>query len=165
MKPLGRLVVAAAAMAAVLGASLAATAHAAPNCNARAAVQLEKRLPVQPYRAGVLGQTICVDFTGDGRRDIVFSGSVAMTQGAHYWAAFRATRSSWVRVKFKRGCCRADPRFGRAIGIGRSGRQIVVKEAVYRSDDPGCCPTGGTRIGTWGWRSGRLALVDVTLDP
>lgn len=150
-----------------IGAACApASASASPICNARAAAQLEKRLPVTPYNAGRrIGQTLCFDMTGDGRKDIVFSGWQFMNHGAHYWAAFRATRSNWVRMKFKRGCCRADPRFGSGIQIRRSGRDVVVHEPVYATSDPACCPSGGTKTGIWRWRNPHLILVDVLREP
>jgi len=146
----------------IAGGILPSSATAAPTCNARAAAQLEKRLPVTPYNLGRrLGRTLCIDITRDGRKDIVFSGWQFMNHGAHYWAAFRATRSGWVRMKFKRGCCRADPKTGAGIQIRRSGRDVVVSEPVYGSADPACCPSGGTRTGTWRWRSPHLILIDV----
>lgn len=158
----------AAVLAAVViaAACVPASAPAAPTCNARAAAQLEKRLPVTPYNVGRrIGQTLCFDMTGDGRKDIVFSGWQFMNHGAHYWAAFRATRSNWVRMKFKRGCCRADPRTGAGIQIRRSGRNVVVHEPVYETSDPACCPSGGTKTGIWRWRSPHLILVDVLREP
>jgi hypothetical protein len=122
-------------------------------------------LPVEPFNLGRrLGQTQCFDFTGDGRRDIVFTGWEFMNHGAHYWAAFRATRTGWIRVKFKRGCCRADPRFGAGIVIGHAGRRIIVTEPVYAADDPACCPSRGTKTGTWRWLRTSLGLISVTRE-
>ncbi len=142
------------------------SAAGSPPCSGRTAAQLEKRLPVTPFNLGRrLGETLCFDFTGDGRKDIVFTGWVAMNHGAHYWAAYRATRSRWVRVKFKGGCCRADPRTSPGIVIARSDDDIVVSQTIYRPGEPLCCPTGGTRIGVWSWQGKNLALVEVTIDP
>jgi hypothetical protein len=141
------------------------SATAAPRCGKGAAADLESRVPVTPYDAGRrLGQVKCFDVTGDGRDDIVFTGWEFMNRGAHYWAAFRATRTDWVRMKFKRSCCRADPRVGSGLSLERSGRSIIVSQPVYRSSDPACCPTGGTRTGTWQWRHGMLALIDTTRE-
>lgn len=151
---------------ALIGGLRALPATAAPKCNAGVAAQLERGLPVSPFSFGARnGQTLCFDFTGDGRKDIVFSGWEAMNRGAHWWAAYRATRTGWARVKFKRGCCRANPKFGSGIQLRRSGREIVVTEPVYAPDDPGCCPTLGTKTGTWRWVRTTLGLVDVTRDP
>lgn len=157
-------VLCAVAMTAALVAS-SAPAMAAPACNSGTAARLEKRLPVTPFDLGKrLGQTKCSDFTGDGRKDIVFTGWEYMNHGAHYWAAFRATKKHWVRVKFKRGCCKGFPKNGAGIAIKRSGKDIIVSQPVYASDDPACCPSGGTKTGTWRWGEGRLALVDVTRE-
>ena len=143
-----------------------APASSAPRCGKRLATELEKRLPVTPYDAvRRLRQVKCYDITGDGREDIVFSGWEFMNHGAHYWAAFRATRTEWKRMKFKRSCCRADPRVGVGISLERSGHAVTVSQPVYRSSDPACCPTGGTRSGTWRWRHEMLALTDTTRSP
>jgi hypothetical protein len=152
---------------AIIGLVVASSpASPAPECGKRAAAMLEKRLPVTPYDAGRrLGQVKCFDLTGDGRQDIVFSGWEFMNHGAHYWAAFRATRTRWVRMKFKRSCCRADPRVGVGLFLKRSGRTLIVRQPIYRSSDPACCPTGGTRTGTWQWRHRMLALTDTTREP
>jgi hypothetical protein len=145
---------------------LATPAGAAPRCGKAAAAELEKRLPVTPYDAARrLRQVKCYDVTGDGRKDIVFSGWEYMNHGAHYWAAFRATRADWVRMKFKHSCCRGNPRSGAGIFLRRSGRAIVVSQPVYRASDPACCPTGGTRIGTWRWRHKKLTLTDRAHKP
>jgi hypothetical protein len=166
MAPVTRLLLVGTALTGAIFASLASLATASPACSKRTAVRLERRLPVTPFNLGRhLGQTKCFDFTGDGREDIVFTGWEFMNHGAHYWAAFRATRSNWVRVKFKRGCCRADPKVGVGLAIRRSGREIAVTQPVYDSDDPACCPSGGTKTGWWGWRRRALALVDVVRDP
>jgi hypothetical protein len=108
---------------------------------------------------------LCFDFTGDGRKDIVFTGWEAMNHGPHYWAAFRATASGWARVKFKHSCCRSNPRLGAGIQIARSGDTIIVTEPKYRPSDPACCPTGGTNEGDWRWQRRQLALVQARSRP
>jgi hypothetical protein len=141
-------------------------ASAAPRCGSAAAAQLEGQLPVTPYNLGRrLGETLCFDLTGDGRRDIVFTGWEFMNHGAHYWAAFRATANGWRRMKFKRSCCRADPRAGVGLGLHRGGRTLIVRQPNYEPDDAACCPTGGTDEGRWRWRRGRLELVRVATRP
>jgi hypothetical protein len=165
MAPVMRFLLAATAFAIAMFTSLAPSAAASPICSKRTATRLEQRLPVTPYNFGRhLGQAKCLDFTGDGREDIVFTGWEFMNHGAHYWAAFRATRTNWVRVKFKRSCCRADPKTGVGIAIQRSGREIGVTQPVYDSDDPACCPSGGSKTGWWGWRRRQLVLLDVVRD-
>ena len=56
--------------------------------------ELERRLPVSIFGERI-GQTLCFDFTGDGREDIVFTGWLFANRGAHYWAAFRARGDGW----------------------------------------------------------------------
>jgi hypothetical protein len=166
MKRSAPVALAVAAAIAVPGMFSTTPATAAPRCNPGVAAQLERGLPVTPFNLGRrLGQTQCFDFTGDGRRDIVFTGWEFMNHGAHYWAAFRATRTGWVRVKFKRGCCRANPRFGAGISIRHAGREIIVTEPVYAPDDPACCPSLGTKTGTWRWLRTTLGLLHVTREP
>ena len=66
---------------------------------------------------------------------------------------------------FKHDCCRANPRFGAGISIRHAGHGIRVTEPVYASDDPACCPSLGTKTGTWRWLRTSLGLVDVTREP
>jgi hypothetical protein len=135
------------------------TAAAPPTCGVSLGDQLEKRLPVGPFDKRK-GQTLCFDFTGDGRQDIVFSGWEYATNGAHYWAAFRATSVGWTKVIFKRDCCRV--RRATKMRIAHVGRVIVVTQPIFKTNDPGCCPTGGRRTGRWRWTGGALKLISVT---
>lgn len=107
-----------------------------------------------------IGQTLCFDFTGDGRKDIVFTGWLFKDHGAHYWAAFRARGDNWVRAIFKRDCCAVRRATG--IKVRRAGRVIVVRQPIYKAANKACCPTGGTRTGRWRWVGTQLKLVSVT---
>jgi hypothetical protein len=140
----------------------AGTAVTPPVCNAATGDALEQRLPVGPF-AERIGQTLCFDFTGDGSRDIVFSGAEFANNGAHYWAAFRSRGDGWVRVIFKRDCCRV--RRATKMRIARSGATIVVRQPIFRTADRGCCPTGGTRTGRWRWTGSVLKLISTTDSP
>jgi hypothetical protein len=140
-------------------ASGTGAAVAPPACGVLTGDALEKRLPVGPFDVRI-GQTLCFDFTGDGQKDIVFSGWEYANNGAHYWAAFRATATGWTRVIFKRDCCRV--RRATKIRIARSGATLVVRQPIYRKADHGCCPTGGTRTGRWRWTGSTLKLVSTT---
>jgi hypothetical protein len=134
-------------------------AAVAPACNTATGDQLEKRLPVGPFDNRI-GQTLCFDFTGDGRRDIVFSGWVYANHGAHYWAAFQARADGWTRVIFKRDCCRVRRATG--MRISHSGATLIVSQPIYRKGDPACCPMGGTRTGRWRWTGAMLKLISTT---
>ncbi len=146
----------------VLFAGATGTAATPPVCSVATGDELETRLPVGPFDERI-GQTLCFDFTGDGRKDIVFSGSEFANNGAHYWAAFRARGDDWARVIFKRDCCRV--RRATKMRIGRSGATIFVTQPIFRAADRGCCPTGGTQTGRWRWTGGALKLVSTTVKP
>ena len=137
-------------------------ASAPPSCNKATGDALEKRLPVGPFNTR-RGQTLCFDFTGDGRRDIVFTGWEFANSGAHYWAAFRARGGGWTSVIFKRDCCRV--RRATRLRIARSGATVVVSQPIYRKADSGCCPTGGTRTGRWRWNGVTLRLAGTSDTP
>jgi hypothetical protein len=142
------------------GASGAATAPL--SCKATGD-KLETRLPVGPFDKRI-GQTLCFDFTGDATKDIVFSGWVYASNGAHYWAAFRGLGGdSWKLVIFKRDCCRV--RRANRMRISRVGATIVVTQPIYRTRDLPCCPSGGTRTGRWRWTGAKLKLVGTTDKP
>lgn len=138
------------------------TATVPQTCSVLTGDELEKRLPIGPFEERI-GQTLCFDFTGDGLKDIVFSGWIFANDGAHYWAAFRAGAEGWTRVIFKRDCCRV--RRATKIRIARSGATVVVRQPIFREKDRGCCPTGGTRTGRWRWNGVTLKLAGTTDAP
>ena len=49
-----------------------------------------------------------------------------------------------------------DPNFRSAVISAQDGRSVTVKQYRYRTDDPNCCPSGGTRAYTFTWSGGRL---------
>ena len=143
------------------------TAHAAASCSKQAAAQLRRSLPsfasLRPYSE--FGQHVCVDFTGDGRNDLVLTRWEFMNHGAHYWAAYRRTsKGTWVRVAGRNDCCSAKRFPSAGISIDRDGDRVVVSQPVYLSDDPACCPQGGTKSARWGWVNGRLVRLGVSFD-
>jgi len=140
----------------------AGTAVTTPECGAAVGDDLEQRLPVGPFDKRV-GQTLCFDFTGDGREDIVFTGWEFADNGAHYWAAFRARGDDWSRVIFKRDCCRV--RRATKIRIARLGGTILVRQPIFRPGNKNCCPTGGTQTGRWRWNGVALKLLGTTTSP
>ena len=124
-------------------------------CSKTTGDRLEKRLPVGPFDKRI-GQTLCFDFTGDGRTDIVFSGWEYVDNGAHYWAAFRSTAAGWTSVIFKRDCCRV----ARATNmrISRTGAVLVVSEPIFSK----ARKQVGTRTGRWRWNGHVLKLLSTT---
>jgi hypothetical protein len=150
---------------AILLALVPATAFArASNACREAAARARTTLPdyssFQPYSS--IGQARCFDFTGDGRRDLVVTRWEAMNHGAHYWAAFRHRRDgSYTQIIGLHDCCSSRPRFGLTIGIRHVGPVLFVSQAVYRSTDAYCCPSGGSKTGRWEYRAHRLRLVSI----
>ena len=47
---------------------------------------------------------------------------------------------------------------GRGFGIRLENDELAVASPVYRSGDPGCCPTGGWRIRRFGWNGARFTV-------
>lgn len=49
-----------------------------------------------------------------------------------------------------------DPNFRSAVIAAQNGQSVTVKQYRYRTDDPNCCPTGGTRDYVFTWSGGGL---------
>jgi hypothetical protein len=86
-----------------------------------------------PVRAGVFGiRTDTGDLTGDGVRDLLsfedVGGSGAC--GTYRVVAFAETDAGEI---FRRDVCDTQ--------IAISGGDLRIREAVYRADDPHCCPS------------------------
>jgi hypothetical protein len=143
--------------------AMATSASGARSCSRATAKHLAQRLPVakdaEPYLD--LISVRCMDFTRDGRKDIVLTVWAAMNHGAHYWAAFRRTKHGhWKRAAFKSDCCGGHHKYGgMGIAIRRAGSVIVVSQPIYRRGDGACCPSGGTKSRAWSWRHGKLRIV------
>jgi hypothetical protein len=146
-----------------VGVATVDSASGAERCGRGAAKKLVRTLPVakdaEPYLSAI--SVRCMDFTRDGRKDIVFTVWTAMNHGAHYWAAFRkTTHGHWKRVAFKSDCCGGHHRYGGlGIAIQRAGSVIVVSQPIYKKNDGACCPSGGTKSRAWAWRHGKLRIV------
>lgn len=92
----------------------------------------------------------CVDFTRDGRQDIVvvFNGGGSGANIA--WAAFRRTPHDWKRVFFAQGD---------RLTMSVVGHDLLETYPVYRPNDCHCDPTGGVAHREYGWNGHRLVLV------
>jgi hypothetical protein len=155
-----RVVLTAVVVAALLGSGTtapASTRRVSGACGRPTANKLIHTLPIWPAASHYLAldQVLCMDFTGDGRADLVVGVWTAMNHGAHYWAAFRNSSShGWARVAYSSDCCGGHNRYGgMGIGIRRSGKRFVVSQPIYLSSDPACCPSGGTKSAAWVWTS------------
>lgn len=156
-----RAVLVLALLALLPGTAAAKTSNACKAAAAQARTQLPDYSSLRPYSD--IGQALCFDFTGDGRRDLVVTRWEAMNHGAHYWAAFRHGRAGYTQILGLHDCCRRGRKFGTGIALRRLGRDLVVSQPVYKPSDPLCCPTGGDRVGRWSYRNHRLELVSTDI--
>ncbi|MEX1143067.1 MAG: hypothetical protein WD993_07250 [Thermoleophilaceae bacterium] len=107
----------------------------------------------------VATHAVCHDFTGDGRRDVAFAIASGGTGGAFEWAVFRRRpRTSDPAAKRFRKV--AERRSGTHTSMTRRRRLLVVRNPIYRADDPNCCPTGGERLRSYRVKANRVVLVD-----
>lgn len=49
-----------------------------------------------------------------------------------------------------------DPNFRSVVIAAENGQSVTVKQYRYRTNDPNCCPTGGTRDYVFTWSAGHL---------
>jgi len=104
------------------------------------------RVLIEPGQAG---RVLCFDATGDGRVDMVVSLASGGTAGDVGWLLFVPSASRW-RL--------AGSGTGYKLVLRRSGSMLEVVQAVYRSHDPNCCPTGGFDHTLLRWSGGRLVV-------
>jgi hypothetical protein len=152
-----RLVPLAAVLAALaFGAAPASPATGCSLVAAKAAVARGKvfvpglsqnRVPISP---SMVGGVICLDFTRDGKTDMVAAIDSGGTAGAIAWIAFRATPSGWQRVL---------ARSGYKLGLVRAGSDLISTQPIYRKNDANCCPTGGFDHDRWHWDGSKLVVV------
>jgi hypothetical protein len=121
------------AAAAVVMVSTTNFASGSAGCGRSTAKQLIRTLPVakeaEPYRG--LISVICIDFTRDGRKDIVFTVWAAMNHGAHYWAAFRRTNGGkWDQGSVQERLLRRPPSLRRHGHRDRTRGQCDSREAA-----------------------------------
>jgi hypothetical protein len=147
-----------AAVAVVAAALTIAPAHAAERapCNLAAA---KRAIATTHLRMKLLGdssvrvspssadQVLCHDFTRDGRVDIAVTIASGGTAGDVGFAIFRSTSSGW-QVALTRN--------GYKLGLFRVGGDLVSSQAIYRKNDPNCCPTGGFDHERWHWNGARF---------
>ena len=92
----------------------------------------------------------CVDFTRDGKRDMVVLFNGNGSGGVIGWGAFRRAGHDWKLVLF---------RTGDRIELHDVGGDLVETQPVYRKNDAHCCPSGGVAHRQYHWSAGRLRLA------
>jgi hypothetical protein len=154
MRPLLLAALLALALPAAAGAK---TTKACDRAGDAARAALPDYASLTPYSS--IGQTLCFDFTGDGRRDLVITRWLGMNHGAHEWAAYVHEGSRYVMVRHMADCCSGKPRYALGVGIRRRGTALEVSEPIFKKSDALCCPSGGLRIARWRWVDGALRVV------
>ena len=91
-------------------------------------------------------KVLCGSFAGPGSRTMVASLSGPDNVGMLYWAVFRWSGSDWELLLKRR----------QAAVLTAVGGDIRESVSIYRSGDPRCCPSGGTRVRVWHWNGSRL---------
>lgn len=97
-----------------------------------------------------IDETICFDFTGNGRTDVALSVASGGTAGDVGWLILRRTASGW-RLAIGHN--------GYKLGIFRIARDLATSQPIYRKDDPNCCPSGGFAHQRWHWNGTRFVVV------
>jgi hypothetical protein len=130
---------------AITSHSLASTASG--QCSKAEAIEAVKRLGLSDVSANYpVWKVLCGAFTGAGGQAMVASISGSENVGLLYWAVFRWSGSDWRLVVKQR----------RAATLTAAGSDIRETVSIYRSGDPRCCPSGGTKTRIWHWNGSRL---------
>jgi dipeptidyl aminopeptidase/acylaminoacyl peptidase len=126
---------------------LACTAAGARTAVDRSQLPLSKKA----WANGVVGalQHVCVDFSHDGRADLLVLFDGRGSGGVLGWAAFQRTSRDWKPVL---------SRNGGHIGVRSVAGDLIETQPVYRKHDANCCPTGGLAHRRYGWDGDRLRL-------
>jgi hypothetical protein len=122
------------------------SAEAAP-CSKASALETAKRIRLREsdYLQGVF-QVLCGPFAGPRSRIMVASYFGPGNSGVVDWAVFRAAGDLWQLVLTRHE--------GVRLAAVRSDFEEIM--SVYRSGDPRCCPSGGTRSRVWRWNGSRF---------
>ena len=94
-----------------------------------------------------VGKVLCGPFTGPGTNAIAFSFHYYGCIPTSGFAVFRFQGGDWQLVLKN-----ADP----AISLSAAGSDIGERVAVFRTGDPRCVPSGGTKERIWHWDGQQL---------
>lgn len=101
-----------------------------------------------PEVADPVGKVLCGAFTGPGSQTMVVSLLGPGNSGLIEWVVFRWDGGAWQFVMKQPA----------AASITAAGSDIRQTLAIYRPDDPRCCPTGGTKTRIWHWNGTRFTV-------
>jgi Tol biopolymer transport system component len=93
---------------------------------------------------------LCVDFTRDGKRDLVVLFNGNGSGGVLAWATFERASHDWKLVLFRKG--------GR-VEVRSVRGDLVETQPIYRKNDSDCCPSGGVAHRQYHWSSDRPRLA------
>jgi hypothetical protein len=127
---------------------VAAAGRTAANadCSRAAAREVVERLglSLNDPSADPIAKVLCGAFTGPGSQTMVVT--LAGPMGPLDWVVFRWAGGAWQILM----------RQPAGASITASGSDIRQTLPIYRSDDPRCCPTGGTKSRIWHWNGTRF---------
>jgi hypothetical protein len=120
-------------------------------CSVANAIAAMRRFHVlsDPQLPRPVGQVICGAFAGPGSRGMAASAADGVCLPYAGWAAFRYLNGAWQLIPGGRHDVFL------ALGIAKSGNDIVEKFPVRRPGETNCTASG-VRARTWHWNGSRL---------
>ena len=124
-----------------------ATTSASANCSNDAAREAVARYGLgDPGVADPVVKVLCGSFTGPGSETMVASLAGPGSAGMLDWVVFRWSGTAWELLL----------RQHRAASLTAAGSDIRETVEIFRSGDPRCCPSGGTKSRLWHWNGTQL---------
>jgi len=134
----------------------AASRTATADCSVRAADELVKRLGLSdPSVTNPVYKVLCGAFAGPGSQTMVVSLLGPGSTGMIDWVVFRSLGGEW-QFLMKRH---------QAAVLTAAGSDIREKVWIFRSGDPRCCPSGGTKARIWHWNGTRFVAGPWKVTP
>lgn len=120
---------------------------ASGQCSKAEAIDAVKRLGLRDVSATYpVWKVLCGAFAGTGSQVMVASISGFENVGMLYWAVFRWSGGEWQFLMKQR----------QVAILTAAGSDIRETVSIYRTGDPRCCPSGGTKTRIWHWNGARF---------
>jgi hypothetical protein len=130
-------------------ARLAAAPSASSACSSRTARTLVNKHHLNDFQLQQpVQQLLCGHFAGAHSKAMVVGIAASTCWSPQQWAVFKFTRSRWKLV------LDVHAFVYRLVAVGHGIRE---KRPIFRSTDPRCVPSGGTRSRVWRWNGHRMA--------
>jgi hypothetical protein len=144
-----RTAVAAVLLAAAVLAVPAAAGGATPACSEVTALQLVNDHRLNDFLLDdPVAQVLCGAFAGPGSETMAVTLAAGTCWPVQRWVVFDFVGGGWKLV-LDRSAFLSAP-------LAAAGGDIRETTPVFRSSDPRCVPTGGTRARTWHWNGARF---------